>query len=209
MKQATGSKAPHAADRVSIQQSLDGHSFSVAGLDGDFPGEEAVEVEVLTPQTLLVPSGFLQTLTPAELLAAAGMACTEYQQAVRSLPTMLGRTTEVVAVMAVGTSALQAVRERLGYRATFTTPLLAGPTAGRPTVWLHLRAGILYIKVFDRTLRMAEAIPAPSDADLLYFVDRLSRAFPLGDMLLRAVGREAKDLRKLLGHRFRDVVCAS
>ena len=209
MRQATGNNTPHTADRVSIQQSLDGHSFSVSGLEGDFPGDEAVPVEILTPQTLLVPSEFLQTMTPAELLAAAGMACSEKQQAVRSLPKALNAGTEIVAVMAIGEEALQAVRERLGYRASFTTPLLYGPTAGRPTVWLYLRAGILYIKVFDRALRMAEAIPAATDADVLYFIDRLSKAFSLEDMLLHTIGRNAKKVYKLVGNRFGEVICVS
>ncbi|MCM1151876.1 MAG: hypothetical protein NC209_04455 [Alistipes sp.] len=188
---------------------MDGHSFSVSGLGREFPGDEVVPVEVLTPRTLLVPSEFLQTMTPAELLAAAGMPCTERQQAVRSLPMTIGSGMEIVAVMAVGEDALQAVREKLGYRASFTTPLLSGPTSGRPTVWLYLRTGILYIKVFDRSLRMAEAIPAATDADILYFIDRLGKVFPLGDMLLRTPGRNAKMLRKLVGNRFREVVCAS
>lgn len=209
MKQATGNNIPHTADRVSIQQSLDGHSFSISGLEGAFPGDEAVPVEILTPQTLLVPSEFLQTMTPAELLAAAGMACGEKQQAVRTFPKTLGTDTEIIAVMALAEEALQAVRERLGYRASFTTPLLYGPTAGRPTVWLYLRADILYIKVFDRTLRMAEAIPAATDADIIYFIDRLGKAFPLNDMLLRTIGRNGKKLRKLLGNRFQEVICAS
>ena len=74
MKQATGSRTPRLTNKVSIQRSLDGHSFSVSGLDRDFTGEAIVTVEILTPQTLLVPADLLQTSTAAELLAAAGMA---------------------------------------------------------------------------------------------------------------------------------------
>ncbi|MDE6711492.1 MAG: hypothetical protein K2J53_03670 [Alistipes sp.] len=38
---------------------MDGHSFSVAGLDRDYTGEAVVTVEILTPQTLLVPAELL------------------------------------------------------------------------------------------------------------------------------------------------------
>ena len=101
MKQATGSRTPRLTNKVSIQRSLDGHSFSVSGLDRDFTGEAIVTVEILTPQTLLVPADLLQTSTAAELLAAAGMACRHDEQAVRSMPRSLGRDKEVVAVMAL------------------------------------------------------------------------------------------------------------
>ena len=55
MRPVTGSNTPQAGNTVSIQRSLDGHSFSEHGLDGEFPGEEPVEAELLTaPQTDLV-----------------------------------------------------------------------------------------------------------------------------------------------------------
>ncbi|MDE5691567.1 MAG: hypothetical protein K2I13_05080, partial [Alistipes sp.] len=126
---------------MSIQRSLDGHSFSVTGLDRDFTGEAVVTVEILTPQTLLVPTELLQTSTAAELLAAAGMACKEGQQAVRSMPRMLGPDKEIAAVMALDEDMLQRIRERLGYRADFVTPLLDEPTPARQTVWLRRPPG--------------------------------------------------------------------
>ena len=59
MRRATGNRAPRLTNKVSIQRSLDGHSFSVAGLDRDYTGEAVVTVEILTPQTLLVPAELL------------------------------------------------------------------------------------------------------------------------------------------------------
>lgn len=209
MKQAIGSRTPRLTNKVSIQRSLDGHSFSVSGLDRDFTGEAIVTVEILTPQTLLVPADLLQTSTAAELLADAGMACRQDEQAVRSMPRSLGRDKEVVAVMALDEKILQRIRGRLGYRADFTTPLLEGPTAAAQTVWLRRAPGMLYIKVFGRTLRLAEVIPAAAEADILYFIDRLGRALPLGQMRLQIAGPGAKALRKLIGKRFRYVVCES
>ena len=74
MKQVTGSNTPQATNKVSIQLTLDGHSFSAHGLDGEFPGEEPVEAELLTARTMLVPEEVLGTGDAGTLLAANGMA---------------------------------------------------------------------------------------------------------------------------------------
>lgn len=209
MKQATGNNASRFTNKVSIQQSLDGHSFSVSGLEWILPGNEAVTVELLTPQTLLVPADLFEAAEAAELLAAAGMACTQEQQVVWSMPTMVDSRTEAVAVMAADAKALQLIEERLGNRAFFTTPLLKPTADSAPTVRLQYKGGILYIKVFAGMLRMAETIPAPSEADIRYFVDRLQQAFPLKKMRLVISGADTKRVRKLIGNRFGKVVCES
>lgn len=188
---------------------MDGHSFSVSGLEWILPGNEAVTVELLTPQTLLVPADLFEAAEAAELLAAAGMACTQEQQAVWSMPTMVDSRTEAVAVMAADAKALQLIEERLGNRAFFTTPLLKRTADSAPTVRLQYKGGILYIKVFAGMLCMAETIPAPSEADIRYFVDRLQQAFPLKKMRLVISGADTKRVRKLIGNRFGKVVCES
>lgn len=108
------------ANKVSIQRSLDGHSFSVPPIETLAPDAAHVEAEVITPQTLLVPREAFDPELAAELLAAAGMACTEGQHPVWSAPKTLGPETEVVAVMAIDSAVLQALRERTGDRAEFT-----------------------------------------------------------------------------------------
>ena len=208
MRQAIGSNTPRSVNKVSIQHSLDGHSFSVSGLERVLPGNDAVAVEVLTPQTLLVPAELFDAEAAADLLAAAGMACTGEQRAVWSAPVRIAPETTVVAVMAAETDAVRKVYDRLGYRASFTTPLL-NKSAAADTVFLHRAAGILYIKVFARTLCMAEAIPAATEADMLYFVDRLSRVFPLKNMRLHLSGVNTTRASKLIGKRFKKVVCES
>ena len=72
MKQATGSNTPQSINKVSIQLTLDGHSFSAPALSGEFPGDGPVEVELLTPRTTLVPEVFFDVACAGELLAAAG-----------------------------------------------------------------------------------------------------------------------------------------
>ena len=74
MKQATGSNTPQSINKVSIQLTLDGHSFSAPALSGEFPGDGPVEVELLTPRTMLVPEELFDKEHAGEVLAAAGMA---------------------------------------------------------------------------------------------------------------------------------------
>ena len=71
MRQATGkTNRPQDGYGVSIQQSLDGHSFSLLGLES--PAAGVVEVEAVTPRTMLVPREVFEPAAAEALLAAAG-----------------------------------------------------------------------------------------------------------------------------------------
>ena len=196
MKQATGSNTPQSINKVSIQLTLDGHSFSAPALSGEFPGDGPVEVELLTPRTMLVPEELFDEEHAGEVLAAAGMAALPGERAVWSAPQQ-----NAVAVMAA------AVRERLGDRAHYTTPLLCAPQASVPTVWMYYAAGVLYIKVYDGKLRFAEVVPAPDESDLLYFFERLGSEFRLRDYTLRIGSGDGRALKRKLGGYFRQIVC--
>ena len=202
MKQATGSNTPQSINKVSIQLTLDGHSFSAPALSGEFPGAGPVEVELLTPRTTLVPEEFFDEACAGELLAAAGMAALPGERAVWSAPQQ-----NAVAVMAAAEDALAAVHERLGDRARYTTPLLCVPQASVPTVWMYYAAGLLYIKVYDGKLRFAEVVPAPDEADLLYMLERLGSEFRLRDYTLRIGSGDGRALKRKLGGYFRQIVC--
>ena len=86
MKQATGSNTPQSINKVSIQLTLDGHSFSAPALSGEFPGDGPVEVELLTPRTMLVPEELFDKEHAGEVLAAAGMAALPGECPVWSAP---------------------------------------------------------------------------------------------------------------------------
>lgn len=200
MKQATGSKTPNLIHKVSIQLALDGHSFSTP-----LPaaaGEEPVEVELLTPKTMLVPAELFDEERGAELLAANGMAPSGDECVVCSDPAQ-----ETVALMAVPAAALQPVAERFGERLFYTSPLLHAVATTTPVVWLCLRSGLLYVRVCDPALQLAEVIPAPDEADILYFIERLSGSFELKHYALRAVGDDPRALMKLLGPLFSEATC--
>ena len=194
MRQATGSNTPQSGNKVSIQLSLDGHSFSVPALS-ELPAGEA--------PVMLVPGELFDAERGAEMLAANGMPPTAEESVVASDP-----EAEFVAVTAINREALRQVEEKLGDRARFTTPLLHTPANTAKTVWMSRRAGLLYIKVYDGgELQLAEAIPAATDTDAAYFFERLDGCFPLKEYELRIAGDNPKAARKLLGKRFRQTTC--
>ena len=94
MKQATGSNTPQSINKVSIQLTLDGHSFSAPALSGEFPGDGPVEVELLTPRTMLVPEELFDKEHAGEVLAAAAneigtLDLTGLRQAIENLKNLL------------------------------------------------------------------------------------------------------------------------
>lgn len=233
MRQETGSNTPQTANKVSIQLALDGHSFSAPALAGDFPGDGAVEIELLTVRTMLVPRETFDAGLAEELLAAGSMALTAGESAVHSAPQQevtAGLGAEllaaaglapvdgecvvhsdlqqgIVAVMAANAEAVAAVTAKFGGRARYTTPLLGPVEATAPTVWMRHTGELLYIKVWDGGLRFAGVAPATSDADLLYACERLGQEFTLVEYALQIAPPASKQLRKLLKPYFRQIVC--
>lgn len=202
MKQVTGSNTPPTADKVSIQLALDGHSFSAPALSRDFPGDGPVEVEVLSPRTMLVPEEYFDASRGAGLLAANGMPAAADECVVSSSPSQ-----GVVAVAALPAEALRQVRQRLGSRARFTAPLLCGAPARTPAVRLCRRGGLLYVTVFDPSLRMAEVIPVADAAETDFFLTRLGQEFPPEKFILYLAGDAPKELRKQLKNRYKETIC--
>lgn len=206
MRQVTGkTNLPESGYKVSIQQSLDGHSFSVPSLPETISGGEVLEAEILTAQTMLVPAEYFTAEGAAELLAAGGISLHEDQCVVWSDP-----AAEVVALMAMPGM----IRERLvgisGGRIRYTTPLLTPSGSGGKCVWILRSGHLLYIKVYAESgaLRLAEVIPAPEEADIRYLFERLAALFPLNEHTLYAAGDFPKSLRKEIGHLFKKTICA-
>ena len=183
---------------VSIQRSLDGHSFSIPALSDIPAGYDPVQVEVLLPHTMLIPAELFDEEHATELLAANGMPLTADECAV-----CCGREEQYVAVAAISSEALRLVKAR------FTTPLLRMPREVSKTVWMCRRAELLYIKVYDGSgvLQLAEVVPAETDEDLVYFFERLNGCFPLAEFGLHITGDAPKAARKLLGKRFKQAIC--
>lgn len=122
MRQATGSNTPQSGNKVSIQLSLDGHSFSVPALSELPAGEAPVTVELLLPRTMLVPGELFDAERGAEMLAANGMPPTAEECVVSSDP-----EAEFVAVTAINREALRQVEEKLGRQGAVHHPAAAHP----------------------------------------------------------------------------------
>lgn len=203
MRQVTGSNTLQTSNKVSIQLSLDGHSFSVPALSDLPAGNASVQVELLLPRTMILPEELFDAQNAEALLAANGMPPAADECVVASIP-----QEGLVAVTAINREALRVVEEKLGDRARFTTPLLHTPASVEKTVWMRQTPGLLYIKVYDAgRLQLAEAIPAAGEADMLYFFEQLGRNFQLADYELRIAGDNLKETRRLLGKRFKEVIC--
>lgn len=167
-----------------------------------FPGDGPIEVEVLTPRTMLIPEELFTPERACELLAAAGLPVPANEQTVCS-----AAHDGIIAIMAADGQVLRQIDQTLGERARYTTPLLSTSTTNGPTVRLNRCGGLLYTKVYNTGLRFAEVIPASTDADVLYFIERLGGVFRLQEHTLRLEGSQAHTLRKLIGKRFKEVLC--
>ncbi len=198
MRQVTGSNNSATDKKVSIQLMLDGHSFSLASLDGITPSGEGVEIELLTERTMLVPRELFDASMLREMMAMSGIAVSADMEFVWSNP-----DAEVVAAMAVPAHFTRAIEERLGDKVRFTTPLLAEPAVTASALWLNRRHDLLYIKVYDSSLCLAEVIRLGEEAEMEYLVERLSARFPLGDYTLQLAGDDAAQMRRRLSKRFK------
>ena len=155
---------------------------------------------VSTHKTVLVPGEFFRRESAAGYLALAGLGCDSGQTAVYSDPQR-----PQVAVMAVDRECHRRLSDRLGDRLFYTSPLLFEPGFSSGGLWMTHVDGVLYVKFYDRVLRLAEALRAEGTPDILYYLGRLNTLFPLRDYPLALSG--SKTLARQLKTYFRDVRC--
>ena len=193
MRQVTGRTSPQTNKKqVSIRIS-GGHSFSMpAGLD-----LAAVEsVEWLTPLTVVVPQEFFCEEEAAQSLALGGVVVPEGYGIVWS-----ATSEPIVAVMAVPQEAIDALPDTVQH----TTPLLHIPTVLQPTLWICDAGDLIYIKVYDPTLQLAEVISVGGEADRAYLIERLIERIEAERFLLMLDDR-AKQTNFYKRH-FNKVIC--
>lgn len=202
MRPETGNKPSTSLRKVSIQQPLDGHSFSIPEGTGPSADGSPVEVELLTAHTMLVPEALHAPERAEAWFAADGMPVAEDECVVASDP-----RSGCVALIAVKRTLVELLREKWGANIRFTTPLLHVPPEEERCVWICRAGGAAYIKLYDKALAFADVLPADDEEDLLYFIDRLAACYSLHEYSLRLAGDGAKSVRRLLGKRFKRVIC--
>lgn len=217
---ATGTGSPNFdAGAAATTGNFGTETAVTSGADAEGAAERrTLCIEILTPRTILVPAELFAPEQAAGLLAAAGLPPRKGEAVVWSAPRQ-----NAVAVMAVADDAVRRVEAyaKEAVRGTeasgahpleisYTTPLLEPvATDGTPTVWCDRQGMLLYIKVYDDGLRLAEAFVTPGDDDLLYVLERLEKVFRFRDCTLRLAGERQRETRRLLQKRFKEIICVS
>lgn len=211
MKQVTGSNCCTSTNKVSIQQSLDGHSFSVPTPNLWKCDGEPLMFEIITPLTLLVPEEVFDGSHAQEMMAANGTPLPQHMSVVWSSPQEITVSDtarqRVVALMAIDKEMLRSITKTTAGNFRYTSPLLDDFRSAQPAMSLRHESDTLYIKVYEGHLRLAEAIPVREDVDVLYFIERAAGQWNLKDFELHVKGSEAKSLSKLIGKRFKKTIC--
>ena len=142
-----------------------GHSFSV-------PTAEKVDVvELLTDHTLLVPEQFYAAEGVRAAFAASGMTL-DSEMEIIPIRTDKG----MMALVALTTDEHEALKRAYGEEVRYTTPLLSPVGNIGPTIWLCDTGDLIYIKVYDPKLQMAEVVPVEDAADRDYLLARLTQS---------------------------------
>ena len=142
-----------------------GHSFSV-------PTAEKVDVvELLTDHTLLVPEQFYAAEGVRAAFAASGMTL-DSEMEIIPIRTDKG----MMALVALTTDEHEALKRAYGDEVRYTTPLLSPVGNIEPTIWICDTGDLIYIKVYDPKLQMAEVVPIEDAADRDYLLARLTQS---------------------------------
>lgn len=206
MRQETGSKSYLLNDYVSIQLKLDGHSFSLAECNHSAvaEGAEIVNVLVVSPKSMLVPTEEFDAQSTAQMLAANAMACADDEIAVCGV-----ERDGVASIVALKRSLYDELHTRLGGRERIYTPLtLDEQSATRQNiVELYGECGLLYIKVYGQKLRFADVFSVANDDDILYIMAKLGEQYAIESYDVHITGDDAEHIKERLKQYFR-VVCA-
>ena len=197
MRQETGSNPNPADKKVSIQVKLGGLSFSAesVAVSDDI---EQVEFVIDTPRVLLVPREEVSLDCAGELLRLVGKPCRANEQSVCS-----ELQADIVAVMAIDAKALNAIVERWGSRASFSSPLLNMRHCEERCLTIDATDKVCYLRLFDNGLQRAEAYAISANEDLLYYATEY-----LGDKKdtpIYITGN--KECAKLLRKYYKQVIC--
>lgn len=200
MRQVTGrTNHPNDFKKVSIQLALDGHSFSMPT-----PAEGVEAVELLSAATLLIPRELYQSDRVAGFFAAAGCVV---PRGAEFVVCEVAERPDVVAVVAMPYSVMEQVREQFG-EVSYVTPLLALPTVTAPVMAVCDTGSLIYIKVYDPQLSLAEVVSAETVQEVDFLLEQLASQYELPRFTLELDLRiDDKQRLKSYKNRFKHLVC--
>ena len=184
-------------NKVSIQVKLGGRSFSNQDI-AIAEDIEQIEVVVDTPRVTLAPRENVSLDTASELLRIVGKPCRSNEQSVCS-----ELQADIIAVMAIDSSALASIVEQWGSRATFTSPLLDMRHNEENCLTIDATDEVCYMRLFDNGLQRAEAFTISTADDILYLVAEWLRDNNSTPIYIKG----SKCATKLLRKYFKQVVC--
>lgn len=183
---------------MSIRLRSGGHSFPKE-LPAEYAAADRVVCSVLTHKTLLVPAEVFERESAPNYLALAGLGCAETECAVYSDPQR-----QQIAVMPSTRSAAVNWPRRRRSGDLYLSAAVSAEICGTRRMADPYRRAALHKDLRQRA-RLAEVVRAQGTADVLYYLGRLDRTFPLKTYPLCLSGSDtlARQLRKY----FRDVRC--
>ena len=196
MRQETGSNPQNSNKSVSIRILSNGHILSLPQIENE--GRDTT-IEILSHQTVLAPTHLLDSTSPEQIARECGTVI-ENSQSILTI-----NNGEMTALIAAPTIVVNQLKEQLPY-ATLTTPLLSVRANDSSHIWVQHIEGLLYIKLYDQQkLTFAEVFKAPTQTDVIYWLNRISDASGNSGTLI-SLFRCEKSLQKLLKRYFRYVV---
>ena len=184
-------------NNVSTRLVLGGHSFSGVYVERHGSVDARSEAIVATAQTVLVPYA-LFCQNEAAVIADAGLVIRDGECAVFSEP-----KDDIVAVMVIGCDMLDEARQR-GCM-SWTSPLLLDCPTERGTV-LSLANGVLFVRIYDDGLQLAEAVEVQGESDVIYYLEQINAAYHIYNIGV-CLQLGAEQLKNVCKRLFKHVVC--
>lgn len=164
MRQVTGRSSNNSDNKASIRLASGGRFFSATTL-GSIAQSGDVVVCIDTPRVTLVPTTITSQLSAEQALAITGQAPQSDEVAIFSAP-----VGDVCAAIAISKSCYTALSEQLGSRLRVTTPLLSTTHNGEHCLVVELAERVCYLRLYNSTLQIAEALEVESVDELIFYV---------------------------------------
>ena len=194
MRQVTGSNPTTSNKKVSIQLRLGGHSFSRDILRKKVAEDAIVEIELLTPKSIIVPTECFEPHIAEKLMQISGIALADGEQVVWS-----DDQDGVTALVALNSEIVDELKQAYGEHLRFTSPLLHCVASEGRYLYIYNMGGFAYLKLCNGSaIEFCEALQLSNADDVLYSVETLVREFGVEGLEIYVAGDERDELINLL-----------